>query len=103
MGREMRCELLTRFFNSVDDAVGDVAGANSLAHRSAHAIPESLTNFFVDRRVAENDEFAARRHDEDEHTVAIGRADHPEALESPLRRVASASPKVRRKRHANLT
>src|SRR6185295_14269637 len=100
--REVDRELAADRLDAVHEAAREVAAAEALADRRRDVPPELRADALVDAAVAEHDELAARRHDEEQDAVAAGGRRHPEAFERALGVLAHVAPEQRRDGDADL-
>ena len=80
----MLCQVFADRFDSGHQAARKIALLKPLGHGADDVMPELLAHLLVDAAVAQHDELAARRHDEEQHGIAMLRRGHAESLECLL-------------------
>src|SRR5436190_16273650 len=99
---EVLGERLADRLDALQQTAGEVALLESCRDHRGDRGPEGFSHLGVDALVAEHHEGAARRHDEDEHSVARLGVAHAEAVEGLVRGALDAPPEERRQRDADL-
>src|SRR2546425_2215889 len=78
---KMRCELLANFFDTTNEAAGEVTRSKSFRDDIDDAMPEFLPDALVDTAVPKDDEFSASGNDEEEDAVAVLCTSHSKTSE----------------------
>src|SRR6266404_8158855 len=74
--REMRCELLTDFFDASDEAAREIPFTEFFRNHRHYPMPKILPHALMNPAIAENHELSTRGHYKEKHAVAVFCAGH---------------------------